>query len=223
MSTECDTSSLFGVIRPPPPPENLEERGKRPKSEPEAEPEPEEKQKPKWKPREKAAWELKALKDLTLSDFSMYDEDVEPFMFGCAKFVYKNKAMINQEKEIKDAMADHVKRSRNLSPFDAITPPKVTTKFGICWPAVPLNMTDDLRLELTPLCNAALDKFNADNQDTNYVFVDVVKTTWRPGGVYYITFQAQNDSPNCPVDTFQARVVKMRTGPHAVTSCSIKI
>ncbi|MCI37501.1 hypothetical protein A2U01_0058725, partial [Trifolium medium] len=71
MSTECDTSSLFGVIRPPPPPENLEERGKRPKSEPE--PEPEENQKPKCKPRQKAAWELKALKDLTLSDFSMYD------------------------------------------------------------------------------------------------------------------------------------------------------
>ncbi|MCI10339.1 hypothetical protein A2U01_0031432 [Trifolium medium] len=61
-------------------------------------------------------------------------------------------------------MADHVKRSRNLSPFDAIAPPKVTTKFGICWPAVPLDMTDDRRLRLTPLCKAALDKFNAENQ-----------------------------------------------------------
>ncbi|MCI24412.1 digestive organ expansion factor-like protein [Trifolium medium] len=96
-------------------------------------------------------------------------------------------------------------------------------EFGRCWTAVPLNMTDDLRLELTPLCNAALDKFNADNQDTNYVFVDVVKTTWRPGGIYYITFQAQNDSANGSPTTFQAMVMKKRTGPHEVKSCSIKI
>jgi hypothetical protein len=111
MSIECDTSCLFGVIRLPPPPENLDERGKQPKSEPE----PEEKQKPVQKRREKAAWELKAVKDLTLSDFSMYDDAVKPFRFACPQFVYSNKAMIEKEKEVKAACADHMKRSRNLS------------------------------------------------------------------------------------------------------------
>jgi hypothetical protein len=111
MSIECDTSCLFGVIRPPPPPENLDERGKQPKSEPE----PEEKQKPVQKRREKAAWELKAVKDLTLSDFSMYDDAVKPFRFACPQFVYSNKAMIEKEKEVKAACADYMKRSRNLS------------------------------------------------------------------------------------------------------------
>jgi hypothetical protein len=111
MSIECDTSCLFGVIRSPPPPENLDERGKQPKSEPE----PEEKQKPVQKRREKAAWELKALEDLTLSDFSMYDDAVKPFSFACTRFKYSNKAMIKKEKEIKAASADYIKRSCNLS------------------------------------------------------------------------------------------------------------
>jgi hypothetical protein len=137
MSIECDTSCLFGVIRLPPPPETIIERGKRPKSEqepepvpekkplpenldergkqPKSEPEPEEKQKPVQKRREKAAWELKALEDLTLSDFSMYDDVVKPFSFACTRFKYSNKAMIKKEKEIKAASADYIKRSRNLS------------------------------------------------------------------------------------------------------------
>jgi hypothetical protein len=106
---ECDTSCLFGVIRSPPPPENLDERGKQPKSE------PEEKQKPVQKRRQKAVWELKALKDLTLSDFSMYDDVVKPFSFACTRFKYSNKAMIKKEKEIKAASADYIKRSCNLS------------------------------------------------------------------------------------------------------------
>jgi hypothetical protein len=106
---ECDTSCLFGVLRSPPPPENLDERGKQPKSE------PEEKQKPVQKRRQKAVWELKALKDLTLSDFSMYDDVVKPFSFACTRFKYSNKAMIKKEKEIKAASADYIKRSRNLS------------------------------------------------------------------------------------------------------------
>jgi hypothetical protein len=106
---ECDTSCLFGVIRSPPPPENLDERGKQPKSE------PEEKQKPVQQRRQKAAWELKALKDLTLSDFSMYDDAVKPFRFACTRFVYRNKAMIKKEKEIKAASADYIKQSHNLS------------------------------------------------------------------------------------------------------------
>jgi hypothetical protein len=40
-------------------------------------------------------------------------------------------------------------------------------EFGRCWVAVPLTMTDDRRLQLTPLSKAALDKFNADNQVRN--------------------------------------------------------
>ncbi|KAK2447741.1 hypothetical protein QL285_007070 [Trifolium repens] len=221
MSIECDTSCLFGVIRSPPPPENLDERGKQPKPEPE----PEEKQKPVQKRRQKAAWELKAVKDLTPSDFSMYDDAEKPFRFACTRFVYRNKAMIKKEKEIKAASADHIKRSRNLSPFDAITPPKITMEFGRTWVAVPLDMTDDRRDRLIPFCKAALDKFNADNQDANFVFLDVVKTTWRPGGVYYITFQAQaqDDPPNCSVATFQAMVMKVGIGPLVVKSCDIKI
>ncbi|KAK2447744.1 hypothetical protein QL285_007073 [Trifolium repens] len=214
MSMECDTSYLFGVIRPPPPPENLDERGKQPKSESE----PEEKQKHVQQRRQKAAWELKALKDLTLSDFSMYDAAVKPFGFACTRFKYRNKAMIKKEKEIKAASADYIKRSRNLSPFDAIASPKI-----LGWGPVPLDMTDDLRLQLTPHCKAALDKFNADNQDANFVFLDVVKTTWRAGGKYYITFQAQKDSPNCPATTFQTMVMKVGIAPLEVKSCSIKI
>jgi hypothetical protein len=135
MSIECDTSCLFGVIRLPPPPETIVEREKRPKSEqepvpekkplpenldergkqPKSEPEPEEKQKPVQKRRQKAAWELKAVKDLTPSDFSMYDDAVKPFRFACPQFVYNNKAMIEKEKEVKAACADYMKRSRNLS------------------------------------------------------------------------------------------------------------
>ncbi|MCH84964.1 digestive organ expansion factor-like protein, partial [Trifolium medium] len=200
-------------------------RGKRPKSqsEPEPQPEAEQKQKPEQKRIQKAAWELKSksYKDLTLSDFSMFDDDAKPFVFACERFVYKNKAMITKEKEIEAATADHIMRSRNLSPFDAITPPKIIMEFGRCWTAVPLGMTNDLRLELIPLCKAALDNFNAENQAANYVFLDVVKTTWRPVDIYYITFQAQNDS--CSATTFQAMVMKKRIGPHEVKSCSIKI
>ncbi|WJX22724.1 hypothetical protein P8452_12005 [Trifolium repens] len=213
MSMECDTSCLFGVIRPPPPPENLDERGKQPKSEPEE----------KQKRRQKAAWELKAVKDLTPSDFSMYDDAVKPFRFACPQFVYNNKAMIEKEKEVKAACADYMKRSRNLSPFDAITPPKIKPEFGGCSGPVPVKMTNDLRLKLIPLCKAALDKYNAENQDAKFVFLDVVKTAWRPGGIYYITFQAQIDYPNCSANTFQAMVMKVGRGPTEVKSCDIKI
>jgi hypothetical protein len=105
---ECN-SSLFGVIRPPPP-VSLIERGKRPKSEPEPELE-----KTEPKPKPKPAWRSKAVDDLTLSDFSMYDNDAKPFMFMCAKFTYRNKAQIKKEKKIKALVADYKKRSRNVS------------------------------------------------------------------------------------------------------------
>ncbi|WJX37696.1 hypothetical protein P8452_25436 [Trifolium repens] len=143
MSMECD-SSLFGVIRPPPP-VSLIERGKRPKSEPEPELE---KTEPKPKPKPKPAWRSKA-------------------------------------------------RSRNVSVFDAITPPRIAE-----WGKY---------------------KYNVDNQAANFVFLDVVKTTWSAVGMYYITFQAHEDPPNCSAKTFQAQVWENRSGgPHEVISCAIK-
>ncbi|XP_045816684.1 uncharacterized protein LOC123909814 isoform X1 [Trifolium pratense] len=228
MSMESDTS-LFGVIRSPP--ENLEERGKRPKSESESEPkpelepepkselEPEPKPKPERKP--KPAWELKRVNDLTLSDFSMYDDDIKPFGFMCAKFYYRNKAQIQKDNEYEAAIADYKKRSRGLSVYDAITPPRIA-QYGKCWVAVPLDLNENRLRRLIPLCKLALDKYNADNQGANFVFLDVVKTTWSAAGTYYITFRAEKDPPNCSATTFQAQVWENRNGPHKVKSCAIK-
>ncbi|XP_045816686.1 uncharacterized protein LOC123909815 [Trifolium pratense] len=214
MSMESDTS-LFGVIRPPP--ENLEERGKRPKSE--SEPEPKSELEPERKP--KPTWKLKRVDDLTLSDFSMYDDDIKPFGFMCAKFYYRNKAQIQKDNEYEAAIADYKKRSRGLSVYDAITPPRVGS-YGKCGVAVPLDMDENLRSRLIPLCKLALEKYNADNQGANFVFLDVVKTTWSAAGTFYITFRAQKDPPNCSATTFQAQVWENRNGPHKVKSCAIK-
>ncbi|XP_045816685.1 uncharacterized protein LOC123909814 isoform X2 [Trifolium pratense] len=279
MSMESDTS-LFGVIRSPP--ENLEERGKRPKSESESEPkpelepepkselEPEPKPKPERKP--KPAWELKRVNDLTLSDFSMYDDDIKPFGFMCAKFYYRNKAQIQKDNEYEAAIADYKKRSRGLSVYDAITPPRIA-QYGKCWVAVPLDlnenrlrrliplcklaldkynadnqaqvwenrngphkvkscaiktfavpldMDENLRSRLTPLCKLALEKYNADNQGANYVFLDVVKRTWSVSPMFYITFRAKKDLPNCSAKTFQAQVWENMNGPNEVRSCHLK-
>jgi hypothetical protein len=106
MSIECDTP----FSRPPP--ESLDNGGKRLKSEPEPEPEPE--PKPKQKPQI-PIWESKAIKDLKLSDFSIYDDDIKPFMFMCGYFTYRNKAQIKKDMEIDAAIADYKHRSRNLS------------------------------------------------------------------------------------------------------------
>jgi len=45
--------------------------------------------------------------------------------------------------------------------FDAIPIPKIS---GKCGGVGPLPMTDDLRLELIPLCKLALEKYNSENQ-----------------------------------------------------------
>ncbi|WJX32917.1 hypothetical protein P8452_21191 [Trifolium repens] len=209
MSIECDTP----FSRPPP--ESLQNGGKRLKSKSESEP------KPKQKPQ-KPIWESKAIKDLKLSDFSIYDDDIKPFMFMCGYFTYRNKAQIKKDMEIDAAIADYKHRSRNLSVFDAIPPPKIAhhgIKFGA---AVPLSITEARRRDLTPLCKLALDQCNAENQDANFVFLDIVKTTWSAVGMYYMTFQAQKDPPYCPAKIFQAQVFRERTGPHKVISCSIK-
>lgn len=238
MSMESHTC-LFGVIRPSA--DSCDERGKWLKSEPELQPEPELKSEPELPPelklepelapelksqpkqRQKYEWELKRFEDLVISDFSVYDDDIKPFVFKCVRFTYKNKAQIKKDKEIRVARAKHKRRSRNLSPFDAITPPR---KAEICYGVIPLSITDDLRLKLTPLCKLALEQYNAKNQGANFVLADIVKTTWRPGGIYYITFQAQKqeqeDPSDRPVIIFQAHVWNKRPGPPEVVSCAIK-
>ncbi|CAL5203563.1 unnamed protein product [Lathyrus oleraceus] len=164
----------------------------------------------------------KQLNKLKMSDFSMYDDDPEPFMFMGRHFVYKNKAQIKLDEEIKIAMDDYRERSRNLSDFDAISRPKISDRCG--GGPGPLSITEDVRLRLTPLCKLALDKYNAD-KDTNFVFANIVKSTWCPGAMYYITFQAQdssNNSNNTSLTTFQAQVSNRRPGPK-LYSCAIKI
>ncbi|CAK8567040.1 unnamed protein product [Lathyrus sativus] len=117
------------------------------------------------------------------------------------------------------AYAEYRERSRNLSPFDAIEPPPC-----LCGGISPLRVTNEVRRNLTPLCELALDKYNTE-QGTNFVFVDIVKSTHQgvAGTNYYITFQA--NSPNCPLVTFQACVwVKLPCygGQAVVQSCAIK-
>lgn len=124
----------FGVTRPSS--ESLPERGKwlrseselqpklEPKPQPELglEPQPELGLEPKLEPKPKSEpleWyhvlNSKQRKALKMSDFSMYDDDPEPFVFMCRRFVYKNKAQIKLDEEIKVAMDDYRERSRNLS------------------------------------------------------------------------------------------------------------
>jgi hypothetical protein len=92
-------------------PKSCEERGKRQKLEPELNLGPEVKQEipPTYE------WLSKPAKDLKASDFSMFDDDPEPFMFERGHFVYKNDAFIKQQQEIKVAMAEYRRLSRNLS------------------------------------------------------------------------------------------------------------
>jgi len=105
-------SRLFGVTRP--------------KSELQSEM----KLEPKWKP----------IEDVELKDFSIYDDDVEPFVIKCDRFEYKNKARIKLEEEIEAAVAEYDKRRRNLSPFDAIAPPAIA---GLAGGIRPINITEN--------------------------------------------------------------------------------
>ncbi|GAU22929.1 hypothetical protein TSUD_327010 [Trifolium subterraneum] len=192
MSMELDTAK-HGVVRPPP--ESYEEIGKRLKQEPESElnlgPEEEQKRPPPYD------WEWKPAEDLKESDFSMFHDDPEPFMFQRDHFVYKNSAFIKEQQEIRVAMAEYRKLSRNLK----------------------------RRLRLTPLCELALNKYNDEHEGSNFAFLNIVKTAWRPGGIYYITFQAREreDPSNSSVTIFQAHVHKTPgDGPQKVISCDIK-
>ncbi|XP_058766053.1 uncharacterized protein LOC131639587 [Vicia villosa] len=198
---------------------SMEERENPLKSELESDSSSESDTEPGSKPKRRVIydWELKRPEDLVASDFSMYEDDPKPFAMVSGRFEYKNKAWIEREKQIKIAMADYTERSRNLSLFDAIAPPEIA---NICGGVIPLTIDDELRGDLIPLCNAALEIYNTD-KGSNFVLTDIVRTTWRAGGMYYITFQAQ-DTPNSPHITFQAHVRLMLVGPHKVYSCAIK-
>ncbi|RHN69088.1 hypothetical protein MtrunA17_Chr3g0120961 [Medicago truncatula] len=184
MSKGSDTC-LFGVIRPAP--DSCDERGKR---------------------QLKYVWESKRVKDLEISDCFVHDDDIKPLIFKCDRFEYRNKAQIQKDKEIKVAMAEYKQLRRGLSNFDAIAPPRIA---GLVGCIVPIPINDDLRLQLTPLWEAAL--------GAKFVLADIVKTTWRPGGMYYITFQAkEQDPPNRrPVTTFQAQFWKRRPEPEVIS------
>lgn len=166
-------------------------------------------------------WESIRNEELMGSDFSIYDDLDYPYMFMCSHFVYRNKVQIKKDEEIRVAMAEHRKRSRNLTVFDAISPPAIAR---LCGGIRPDRMDDDLRLELTPLCKLALEKYNAENQGANFVFDGILKSTHGSSIVYYMTFQAKDAAhpSNCPAITFQAEVFCSRSEPPVVESCAMK-
>ncbi|XP_004502169.1 uncharacterized protein [Cicer arietinum] len=168
-----------------------------------AEQEPESESEPELDPR--ADWELIPIEKLTVNDLaSRYEDDPSLFSFGCPQFVYKNKAFLKREEDIKKARAEYYKLARGVS-------------------------VQQRRHLLTHLSNLALEMFNAKNQGSNFVFDELVKAAYSAfPPTYYITFKANDaDHPqpsDSPATTFQAQLWNMvaRKGPYMVKSCSIK-
>ncbi|XP_004502188.1 uncharacterized protein [Cicer arietinum] len=193
-----------------------------------SEQEPESESEPELDPR--SDWELIPIEKLTVNDLaSRYDDDPSLFWFSCTQFVYKNKAFLKREEEIEKALAEYLELSRDVSPFDAIPIPPlaIADRCGCNFPA-PVELTEECGL-LTDLSNLALEKFNAKNKGSNFVFDELVKAAYSAfPPTYYITFKA-NDAAHpqpsdSPATTFQAQVWNMvaRKGPYMVKSCSIK-
>ncbi|XP_058753951.1 uncharacterized protein LOC131627134 isoform X2 [Vicia villosa] len=230
MSMELDT--LLPGVTQHPPPESYVEIDKRQKLEPEAEEESESQSnsesesESEWEPE---PWSLKRIEDLVESDFYMYNDDSNPYLFSCSRFEYKNKAQIKKEEQVEKAVAEYEERSRNLTPFDAIPVPPLANIFGNNWPK-PITITDDVRPLLIHLSNLALEIYNQGTANANYVFNEIVKATSQfiPYGTHYITFEAKDaahvDPFNSPITTFQAHVWNRRPeeGQPVVKSCSIK-
>ncbi|XP_058755613.1 uncharacterized protein LOC131628816 [Vicia villosa] len=168
------------ISEPEIPSESCDERGKRLKSESELESESESESEselesasdsepepfPKWDYR------TKPFKDLVYEDFSSrYDDHPQPYIFGCARFVYRNKAQIKIDEEEAKALADYLRDSANISPFDAIPVPPLANKCGNNFPRpITTTMTDDCRALLIQLSKLALTKFNDENnQVINYL------------------------------------------------------
>ncbi|XP_012571787.1 uncharacterized protein [Cicer arietinum] len=129
-----------------------------------AEQEPESESEPELDPR--ADWELIPIEKLTVNDLaSRYEDDPSLFSFGCPQFVYKNKAFLKREEDIKKARAEYYKLARGVSPFDAIPIPPLAfaDRCGCNLPS-PVELTEQRRHLLTHLSNLALEMFNAKNQ-----------------------------------------------------------
>ncbi|KAK7245456.1 hypothetical protein RIF29_40302 [Crotalaria pallida] len=119
-------------------------------------------------------------------------------------------------------LADYIERSRELSPYDAISPPPYS---NLCGGVAPYLITDSLRPRLIRLCNLALDKFHSDNPGANYVFENIVKitATATSGTTYYITFEARAVAAST-CQTFQAHVWDRhpKLGGPVVEECKLK-
>ncbi|XP_058755605.1 uncharacterized protein LOC131628806 [Vicia villosa] len=247
MSKELDTN-LLGVVRPPS--ESCDERGKRPKleeeSEPEleskpesdSEPEPELESKPESDSEpepEYIDWDYRTIpyEELVYEDFAKrFDDFPRPYFFSCSRFIYMNKAQKKQNEEEEKAVADYLRESANISPFDAIPVPPLANRRANNYPK-PMTSYDyrgDRTNRLIELSKLSLEKYN-DDQGSNYQFHNFVKACRRrlPLVTYYITFEAKDaathvDPSNSPITTFQAHVWNRppEVGPPVVQSCSIK-
>ncbi|GAU15984.1 hypothetical protein TSUD_338550 [Trifolium subterraneum] len=169
--------------------------------------------------------------NLKLSDFSVYDDDDEPYLYSCEDFVYKNHAM----RKIQEEDAKYLELSHKLSPYDAIPLPPNTHIVGGA-PIVPIEIRKTGNPLLTKLSHLALEDYNQKNQDqgASFVFHDLVKCTMgcefyfydddNDGTTYYTTFQAkESDSPTLTV--FQAQVWDYEDDAKSpvVKECRIKI
>ncbi|XP_058772259.1 uncharacterized protein LOC131646134 [Vicia villosa] len=90
----------------------------------------------------------------------------------------------------------------------------------------PLSITEEYRPLLVNLSVIALKKYNDDNKEKEFVFEDLVKSTYGvcAGGMYYITFKAkakEEDGSNTPSITFQGKVWKRLNGPPEIMASII--
>ncbi|GAU44761.1 hypothetical protein TSUD_246540 [Trifolium subterraneum] len=168
----------------------------------------------------------------------MYDNDPKPFIFFGINFVYRNKAEIQRKKEFEAASAAFKDRLAYYKEHKIRTPIDIAAEFPILAPPLgnagcttPRRIDDNSRLRLTPLCNLALDKYNAENQGANFVLADILKAAHNSAGNNYITFLAapeqeedpsnNNNNNNSAATTFKARVWKRGSLPPKVFSCAV--
>lgn len=203
----------------PTPTENCRERGKMPNSEPElgSEQEPESKPKPRG-----SIWDEWYDEDPDLNELSIYDDDDEPYIYMCEKYVYKNKLRLKLEA----ADNEHLERSRGLSEYDVLPRPPGTL---LCGGAQPLPITDEDRPTLEQFSRLALDYYSEknDNQAPTFELHEVVKCAYdvgiAAGHMFYITFQAKPNDKEDALTTFQAQVWDGYDESRDVIKCAIKI
>ncbi|AES71755.1 hypothetical protein MTR_3g082420 [Medicago truncatula] len=222
MEFDTDTESWEESLKRPN--SEPEKEPKRPKSEPElgSEQEPESKPKPRG-----SIWDEWYDEDPELSELSIYDDDDEPYIYMCEKYVYKNKLRLKLEA----ADNEHLERSRGLSEYDVLPRPPGTL---LCGGTQPLPITDEDRPTLEQFSRLALDYYSEknDNQAPTFELHEVVKCAYdvgiAAGHMFYITFQAKpkdkdpSDGP-AALTTFQAQVWDGYDESREVIKCTIKI